>query len=206
MRFSCEFVEEWNDDTLEATGVRWTEPHKFIEGVLAMVGGLGLFVGLCELGGGILAVGRQGAGEIVLFGVAVTAVSLGVLWRAIVFPGRAREIVFRRDGAMETPLGLSTGFLWPGERWLSHLGIHSIEWEQVAVSNEKNYEVYTHGVIIFYQSGDVNHVAKNLMPDDARKLAVMLSQARKRLKDSVVMPVLLGHENGDGGQGRRVIE
>lgn len=202
MRFSCEFVENWrDDDTLEAVGVRWTEPHKFIEGVLAMVGGAGLMPGIASLVGGALA-----RSELVVFGVAVTVVSLAVLWWAIVFPGRAREIVFWRDGAMETPLGLSTGFLWPGERWLSHLGIHSIELEQVVFSKENNWEVYTHGVIIFYLSGDVNHVAKNLMPDDARKLAVMLSQARKRLKDSIVTPVLLGHETGDGGQRRRVIE
>lgn len=207
MRFKCQIVEtRGEDDTLEGIGVRWTEPHKFTECVLAMVGGLGFFVGLCGLGGGILAVGQQGAGEIILFGVAILVLASGVLWWAIVLPGRERELTFWRDGLMLTPLGLSTNFLWPGNRWLDHTGLRSIESEQLVFPKGDDKPTYTHGVRLFYASGDVNHIAKNLEPDDAHMLAVKLTQALKELRVSMATPLLVGRPQASGESAGRVID
>lgn len=207
MRFKCEVVEaRGEDDALEGIGVRWTEAHTFIEGVLAAVGGLGFFVGLCGLGGGILAVGRPGAGEMILFGAAVLVAAMGVLWWSIVLPGRHRELSFWRDGAMLTPRGLSTNFLWPGQRWLEHTGLRSIESEQRVFPKGEERAVYTHGVRLFYASGDVNHIAKNLEPDDAHMLAVKLTQALKELRVSMATPLLAGRQQASGESAGRVID
>lgn len=190
MRFRCDWVKVANDDdAFEALGVRWTEARWFCEAVLLIGAALMFGGGAFMLLGGV-AVGLLG----ILAGV-------GLYYVAMYFPGSPREIVFWQDGRMETPLGLSTNFLWPGNRWLDHLGIKSIEIEQLVTGQGDDKSVYSHGVRIFYECGEMNHVAKNLGPDQAHMLAVRLNRARLTMKDQMQRP-----ETAAPANGRRVID
>ena len=191
MMFRCEWLKVPNDDdTYEALGVRWTEARWFSEAILLSAAALMFGGGAFMLLGGVPA-GLLG----VLAGV-------GLYFWAMYFPGRPREIVFWRDGRMETPLGLSTNFLWPGQKWLDHTGIKSIEIEQLVSGQGDDKSFYSHGVRIFYDCGEMNHVAKNLSPDQAHMLAVRLNQARLKIKDQMQRPGIPAHAPSE----RRVVD
>lgn len=190
MSFKCEWIQKWaDDDTLEAVGLRWTEYRPFREGVCLVLGIPGIVLGLA------FALGGHGAGLLFALGGAV------LMYVMIAMPGRPREIVFWRDGRMETPLGLSTGYLRPGRRWLHHTGIRSVETEVLHKEG-----TYTHGVRIFYEGGETNHVAKNLMPDDAHMVAVRLSTALRHLRENMAQAARMGHPRQMTRSEERVID
>jgi hypothetical protein len=191
MTFKCEWIQKWaEDETLEAVGLRWTEGRPFRESVCFIFGGSAFVLGL----GHALMRGQADFIPIALGGAVLLAI-------AIFGPGRVREIVFWRDGRMETPLGLSTGFLWPGERWLHHTGIRSIETETISREG-----MYTHGVRIFYEGGETNHVAKNLTPDAAHMVAVRLTTALKHLREHLAQSARTGQSRRTTGSVERVID
>lgn len=181
MIFECKRVSIRNDDgTYDAAGVRWTEARWLCEHAMFAMGLVCFAVGL------VLFVS---AGVVYL---ALVWVSFMVIVSAYQLPGRKREILFFQDGRMETPRGLSTNELYDGERWLDHTGIESIEIEQLEFPKERAPYAYTHGVRIFYADGEMSHVAKNLTADDAHMLAVRLNQARRRIKEQMQRPQLVG--------------
>lgn len=190
MTFKCEWIQKWaEDDTLEAVGLRWTEYRPFREGLCLILGIPGIVLGLA------IGVGGHGAGFLLVLGGAA------LIYAMIFMPGRPREIVFWRDGRMETPLGLSTGNLRPGRRWLHHTGIRSVETERLPGAGS-----YTHGVRIFYEGGETSHVAKNLMPDDAHMVAVRLTTALKHLREHLAQSARTGHARQTTRSKERVID
>lgn len=181
MIFNCERTSIRNDDgTYAAAGVWWTEARWLAEHVMFACG-VALFVT------GFLLIIVSGPVWCLAAGVGAA-----MLLQAYELPGRKRKIMFRANGRMETPWGLSTDSLAPGERWLDHTEIESIEIEQLSFPKDRAPYAYTHGVRIFYAGGEMNHIAKNLTADDAHMLAVRLNQARRTMKDQIQRPYLSG--------------
>lgn len=190
MTFKCEWIQKWaEDDTLEAVGVRWTEYRPFVETASLVLGLPAIVMGVGAVFSG------HGGGLLFALGGA------GLIGAMIYTSGRPREIVFWRDGRMETPLGLSTGNLRPGRRWLHHTGIKSIETERLPGTGP-----YTHGVRIFYEGGETSHVAQNLMPDDAHMVAVRLTTALKHLRQHLAQSARMGQSRRTTGSVERVID
>jgi len=191
MTFKCERIERLaKDGTLEAVGIRWTEARPYCDAYGCVLGLCGVFLGIA----GCLI---RGSADTLIFAV----LGAGLVWMVVVIPGRSREIVFWRDGRMETELGLSTSFLRPGERWLYHTGIRSIETEQLSRQGH-----YTHGVRIFYEGGETNHVAQNLKPDHAHMVAVRLTMALRQLRENMAQAARIGQPQRTTRSEEKVID
>lgn len=178
MIFECEEVHIVADDgTVEALGVEWTEAKVFAEKVsvwlahgLAMLGFVaGLVTAAAWIGGGtdfaklsgLIAVGLIGAG-------------LWTAWDGARMEGKRQQMLFHADGSVST----SKDGVWNTRL----TDIANIEYVQLSQKKKDEDLPYTHGVRVIAKRGRVIHVAKNLEPDDAAGLAVMLTEAREAMR------------------------
>lgn len=193
MRFECEPEVRRNEaGAVEWVKVRWTEAHEITEWAVEGIGDNLYWFGLGAFAFSFLPAAAFQMSEFVLGGAVLMVVSLAtayVLWRRLPrMPGRERVLVFRRDGKMRAPLGLSAGRLPNNESRLPHTGIHSIEARPVIRPKEAGNDNYTHGVVAFYSSGHTNQLAEHLTPDQAHLLAVVLMSGLKELHDDLTAP------------------
>ena len=70
-------------------------------------------------------------------------------------------------------------------RKVRHGEIANIEAEQVEAPKEEAAVNYTHGVRMIMRRGKVNHIAKNLEPDQAHEVAVRLTNALASLRNDM---------------------
>lgn len=203
MIFNCETVAAWGEDeTLEAIGARWTEARTFSERALQKAGEVVFYAGFVVGAGGLFgAVAGVFPPVAPVVGVLLVWAAYGLMWLGWRVPGKARELTFWRDGTGFASFGLST---WHRDRDRlrhPHTDIVSIEAEQVVTPKGDDPTVYTHGVRMFFRSGEVSHIAQRMEPDDAHMLAVRLTQSLVQLRESMVTASRGGSRSA--GHGRR---
>ena len=190
MKFLCEPETRLNEaGQIQFFKIRWTEAREFTEWLIENAGDNLFYFGPIVFGISLLpAITFQMPGIAIAAAVVMLAsMSLGyVLWRRLpVMSGHERVLVFRRDGKMRAPLGLSAGRFPKDESRLPHYGINSIEARPMVLTGDAAKTRYTHGVIAFYTSGDLNQVAEHLTPDQAHLLAVVMMAGVKKLHDDL---------------------
>ncbi len=178
MIFECESVHIVHDDgTVEAVGVEWTEAnvlaeqvsHWVIQGLL-MAGFVGVLVtAVAWIGGGT---------DFALLSGLITAGLLGAavwsMWECVHMEGKRQQMLFHADGTVST----TKDGVWNTRS----ADIANIEYVQLSQKKKDDDLPYTHGVRVISKRGRVIHVAKNLEPDDAAALAVMLSAAQEAMR------------------------
>lgn len=186
MKFACDIVEERDDDgRIAGIGARWTEARTWCEAAVHAVGGVFFFASaMTGIGSLVLLAFAPGLGVVGLAAAGLLlAVSYHVFWLGWRVPGRRRELTFWRDGGTCAPWGLSTVELDDDDEiGLPQSDILSIEAEQCVKPAKDDQTIYTHGVVIFYDSGHVVHIAHKLAPDQAHRLAVSLTTALAELR------------------------
>ena len=204
MIFSCDIAESRNKDgTLKGIGARWTEARTFREFVLQFFAYVAMFLTFITIAGSWVIVSEHGfiTALALVGGMAATVYSL--MHAVVHCPGRTRELTFWRDGVVRAPLGLSTVVYENGESKLPHADIVSIEVEQVSEPHKDRAMNYSHGVRIFYRTGHVVHVARDIEADDAHRLAVCLTQALSELRASMAQEGRTARLRPVRGQSRR---
>lgn len=190
MRFECEPEVCRNEaGAIDWVKVRWTEAREITEWAIEGIADNLAYFGLGVFGFSFLPAVAFQMSEFVLGGAVLMVVSLASaygMWRRLPrMSGTERVLVFRRDGKMRAPLGLSAGRLPNNESRLPHTGIQSIEARPVIRPKEAGNDNYTHGVVAFYSSGHTNQLAEHLTPDQAHLLAVVLMTGLKELHDDL---------------------
>lgn len=190
MKFICEPETCLNEaGQITVFKVRWTEAREVTEWLLENAGDSLFRFGPIAFGVSLLPAFAFQMPGFAFFGgaVMIASMSLGyALWRRLpVMSGHERVLVFRRDGRMRAPLGLSAGRFPNDESRLPHNGINSIEARPMVLSGDAAKTRYTHGVIAFYSSGNLNQLAEHLTPDQAHLLAVTLMAGLKQLHDDL---------------------
>jgi hypothetical protein len=177
MIFECEEVETRGPyGELLALGVQWSEARVVSEKVYDWMARMVL--GIAIVAGGLAVLGGLVAGAKVFVPLAAIAgAGLGLTylfaWFEVHTPGKPRTILFGRDGVVTSS---------QDGTWRTRVGdIRTIGAEQLRQRKEGEL-AYTHGVQIVTRRGRVLHVAKDLTPDDAATLAVMLSEAIEAVK------------------------
>jgi uncharacterized membrane protein len=178
MIFECESVHVVHDDgTVEAVGVEWTEAKVLAEQVgswviqgLLMIGIVGVFVtAIAWLAGGTDFALMSGLVTAGLLGAAVWS-----MWECVHMESKRRQMLFHADGTVST----TKDGVWNTRS----ADIANIEYVQLSQKKKDDDLPYTHGVRVISKRGRVIHVAKNLEPDDAAALAVMLSAAQEAMR------------------------
>lgn len=192
MRFLCEPETGRNGNgEIAWVKVRWSEAREITEWAIEGTGDNLAYFGLGVFGFSLLpAVAFQMPGFVVA-GAAIMVVALSLAcwlwWRLPRMRGRERALVFLRNGKLRAPLSLSAGAFPGGESRLPHLGIKSIEARPLVLTGEAAKTRYTHGVVAFYASGQMNQLAEQLMPDQAHLLAVVLMAGLNELRDDLAV-------------------
>jgi uncharacterized membrane protein len=178
MIFECEEVHAVADDgSVEALGVEWTEAKVWaeqvstwiVQGLLMLAFMAGLVTAVAWIGGGTNFAQLSGLATVGLLGAAVWT-----MWDCVHMEGKRQQMLFHADGSVSTT---KDGV------WNTKLtDIANIEYVQLSQKKKDEDLPYTHGVRVIARRGRVIHVAKNLEPDDAAALAVMLSEARESMR------------------------
>lgn len=194
MIFEChEFQETDNNGEMTGIGISWTEAKIIREKACDLIGrslfAFALFVGAAACGAAVV-----GARDI-SFPLIVAAFSLlGLAWLVVQtevhMTGKRKWIVFWRDGQISSS---------DEGTWRTRVEeLKSVEAEQLKQKKKKDEDQpYTHGVRMITRRGRVLHLAKDVEPDDAITLAVMLSEAIEAVKyvdHRVVAQYANGHE------------
>jgi hypothetical protein len=175
MIFECESVRLVHDDgTVEAVGVEWTEAKVLAEKASTWVIQALLMAGF----GGVLVTAVawiDGGTDFAMLSGFVTAGLLGAavwsMWECVHMEGKRRQMLFHADGTVST----TKDGVWNTKS-------ADIEYIQLSQKKKDDDLPYTHGVRAISRRGRVIHVAKNLEPDDAAGLAVMLSAAQEAMR------------------------
>jgi uncharacterized membrane protein len=158
-------------------GVEWTEAKVLAEQVgswviqgLLMIGIVGVFVtAIAWLAGGTDFALMSGLVTAGLLGAAVWS-----MWECVHMESKRRQMLFHADGTVST----TKDGVWNTRS----ADIANIEYVQLSQKKKDDDLPYTHGVRVISKRGRVIHVAKNLEPDDAAALAVMLSAAQEAMR------------------------
>lgn len=179
MRFECRPLEFYKRDgrTLTGYGVEWTEPRLFREWLNEFIGKL-LLVAAFSLFWSAIVFGLQ-FGERAFVPLAFSAfVCLGLglflIRSSVNTRGQARSLEFYKDGRIHAS--------WDGLWQIGVSDIRSVEAEQLKPTKTHEPQAYTHGVRMITRRGRVLHVAKDIAPDDAITVAVMLTEAIEAVK------------------------
>lgn len=178
MIFEChEFQETGPNGEMTGIGISWTEAKIIREKACDLIGRavftVALFVGAAACFTAVV-----GARD-VSFPLLIAAFSLlGMAWLVVQaevhMPGKKKWIVFWRDGLISSS---------DEGTWRTKVeDLRSVEAEQLKQRKKDEDQPYTHGVRIINRRGRVIHLAKDVEPDDAITLAVMLSEAIEAVK------------------------
>lgn len=193
MIFEChEFEETGPNGDMTGIGISWTEAKIMREKACDLIGravfGLALLIGAAACAAAF--VGAQP----ISFHLIIAAFSLlGMVWfmahTEVHMPGKKKWIVFWRDGLISSS---------DEGTWRTKVeDLRSVEAEQLKQKKKDEDQPYTHGVRMITRRGRVLHLAKDLEPDDAITLAVMLSEAIEAVKyvdQKVFAKYANGHE------------
>lgn len=178
MIFEChEFQETDNNGEMTGIGISWTEARTLREMACDLIG-RGLIMLALLIGAVACFTAVVGARDI-SFPLIVAAFSLlGLAWLVVDsevhMPGKRKWIVFWRDGQISSS---------DEGTWRTRVEeLKSVEAEQLKQKKKDEDQPYTHGVRMINRRGRVIHLAKDLEPDDAITLAVMLSEAIEAVK------------------------
>jgi uncharacterized membrane protein len=140
---------------------------------------IGFVAGLAALVAGIT-VGEKGFVPIAVLAGLALASGLGTAWSSARTAGKRRQILFHADGSISST---------QDGRWRTTTAdIRSIEAEQLTQKKTEDALPFTHGVRIITRRGRVLHIAKNLEPDDAAALAVVLNELWDAVRYPRAMP------------------
>jgi hypothetical protein len=178
MIFEChEFEETGPNGEMTGIGISWTEAKIIREKACDFIGravfGLALLFGAAACFTAVV-----GARDI-SFPLLIAAFSLlGMAWLVVQaevhMPGKRKWIVFWRDGLISSS---------DEGTWRTKVeDLRSVEAEQLKQKKKDEDQPYTHGVRMITRRGRVLHLAKDVEPDDAITLAVMLSEAIEAVK------------------------
>lgn len=178
MIFEChEFQETGPNGEMTGIGISWTEAKIIREKACDLIGRavftVALFVGAAACFTAVV-----GARD-VSFPLLIAAFSLlGMAWLVVQaevnMPGKKKWIVFWRDGEISSS---------DEGTWRTRVeDLRSVEAEQLKQKKKDEDQPYTHGVRMITRRGRVIHFAKDVEPDDAITLAVMLSEAIEAVK------------------------
>lgn len=178
MIFEChEFEETGPNGEMTGIGISWTEAKIIREKACDLIGRavftVALFVGAAACFTVVV-----GARDI-SFPLLIAAFSLlGMAWLVVQaevhMPGKKKWIVFWRDGLISSS---------DEGTWRTRVeDLRSVEAEQLKQKKKEEDQPYTHGVRMITRRGRVIHLAKDVEPDDAITLAVMLSEAIEAVK------------------------
>lgn len=178
MIFECEEIHIVADDgTVEAVGVEWTEAKVWAEKALANLAygaAFAAFVAAVAAGFAGAAAGWRLAEFPTMMTGLFLASAVWLAWNSANYDGKPQQMLFHADGSVSTS---KDGV------WNTRLNdIANIEYVQLGQKKKDDDLPYTHGVRVIAKRGRVIHVAKNLEPDDAAALVVMLSEAREAMR------------------------
>ncbi len=185
----CESIEaRTGEGELIEAGVEWNEAQPLTEAAILKVGEWTFYLSLMVfvLGLGMSAI-NGALPLLIVAGVALWGLAKGLFWCGWRVPGEMRDLRFATDGAIIVPLGLSATSVRGDRLRLSHAEIASIEAEQVVFPKGEDPTAYTHGVRMFFRSGEVVHIARDIEPDHAHMIAVRLSQALLGLREEIAI-------------------
>lgn len=194
MIFECRAVSGRDQDgLLDGCGARWTEAFSAIEWLLAKAAECSLLsAGVVTVGGTVYGA-MHGGFAAGLAGLPLVAVAWGMAWLSVRCPGRERELTFWQDGVGYAPRGLSP-WRWGCERMpLPHWEVASIEAVRLFPEKPDALTHYTHGVIIYFNGGEVSRIAEHLEPDQAHMVAVKLTIALRKLRESMATASRTNH-------------
>lgn len=178
MIFEChEFQETDSNGEMTGIGITWTEARTLREKACDLIG-RGLIILALLIGAAACVTAIVGAQE-TSFTLIIAAFSLlGMAWivahTEVHMPGKKKWIVFWRDGQISSS---------DEGTWRTRVDeLKSVEAEQLKQKKKDEDQPYTHGVRMINRRGRVIHLAKDVEPDDAITLAVMLSEAIEAVK------------------------
>lgn len=177
MIFRCTPLELFKRDgkTVSGYGVEWTEPRMLAERFCMAFAWLLLIFSVVAAWGALSTFGRAGVFQV---WAVVTCIAGGLCLfffrRAADMAGKPQFIEFMKAGQVVT----AREGLWKPQV----ADIRSIEVEQGKQKKGDEWLPYTHGVRIVTRHGGVVHVAKNLEPDNALTLAVVMTEAVEAVK------------------------
>lgn len=181
MIFRCTPLELFKADgkTVCGYGVEWSEPRKYAELSCLALGRLFVMASVISAWGTLVSIDRTiGRKEALLVWGVVTLAAVGLCLffyrRATTAKGKTQFIEFLNDGRIVS----AREGLWKAQV----ADIRSIEAEQGKQNKQDDVLPYTHGVRMVLRHGRVVHVAKDLEPDAATMLAVMLTEAVDAVK------------------------
>lgn len=178
MIFECNEIEVKDDrGRIEARGIEWTEASTVTETMVFWLAYAAF--GFAMLTGALAAAAvMMNKLDIALmlgiFTGGVVAAAYGLCWLGWRVPAKRKQVIFSRSGEVTS----SEHGLWSTKVQ----DLRSIEAEQLHQKKKEDDLPYTHGVRILTRRGRVIHLAKDLEPDDAITLAVMLSEAVEAVK------------------------
>lgn len=190
MIFRAQQFELYKADgrTVCGIGVEWTEARTFLEGALRWLANAFFVLSVFAGYGAFALSGAAGAGASALWLTA--AILLAVLGWATMrasmnMAGRVRWMEFRQDGRMTAS--------WDQVVWKLRVeDFRNIEAEQHRPNTTGNASEYTHGVRFITRHGKTFRIAHNMTADDARQLAVVLTDAIESVRVPPVRPALSG--------------
>lgn len=182
--FTCERIDlRDGDGELEATGVMWTEHREWLEFAMYGLVTLGVLIAFFAF----LTAPMFGKFWWIPCGVGVSTF-LPFFWLCRAdFQGTPRQLLFRRDGSMPAPLGFADS----PAHFKSVSGLQSdvvsIEARKAPTQAGSLRTMHDHGVALFKRNGDVSYIAQHLLPDQAHKVAVQLTQALAELREDMAI-------------------
>lgn len=174
MKYRCTPLELYNKNRTSVVGygVEWNEPKLFVEAVMRFVAKalflVAAFLAYCafvfgmDVGAGASVPLMFGAGGCIALGVFILRLSKNG-------PGKLHAMEFHKDGRIHAS--------WEGEWKILVADIRSVEVEQLSQPRQDALQNYTHGVRMLTRRGRVLHVARNIEPDHAIMIAVMMNDA-----------------------------
>jgi hypothetical protein len=174
MKYRCTPLELYNRDRTSVTGygVEWNEPRLFVEALLRFFAkAIFLLAALLAYCAFVFGIDRGGGASVPLVLGAAASVALGVFMIKLAKNGRGKpqSMEFSKDGRIYVS--------WEGEWKIPVSGIRSVEVEQLSQPRQDALQNYTHGVRMVTRRGRVLHVARNVEPDHAIMISVMLNDA-----------------------------
>lgn len=181
--FSCERLEERSaDGRLAAVGVRWTENRNWLDGIVMALMAWSAMASVAPLVVAALMQVRGGSDWWIPAMMSAAMIS-PILWmHRIRFPGKPRELWFRRDGTMPAPLGFHA---YSGRYHAvsgNHADVVSIEARSAQGSEPGRYP---HSVVFYKRKGAITHVAMKLSADEAHEVTVQLTHALRELREDM---------------------
>ncbi len=189
MIFDCREVQvAGKGGEIDAVGVEWTEARKVVEGVLDWFAKGFFMIGLLAVAIAVVAglvAGERGFVPAAALAAVMLGIGLGTIRTSANMAGKRRRVLFHADGSISS----SEDGRWT-TGWADIRNIESVQLHQRKSDEELPY---THGVRMISRRGRVLHFARNLAPDDAASLAVVLSEVLESVKHPQVMTSI-----GDG--------